>query len=131
MHRVELKVNFSLCSSSINTTVPNAPCGVESNLGLKDVHPPTPPFLMHRVELKAAYSPSSSLPSFTAPNVPYGVERTAKLQKTHPPEVFLMYRMELKGMWEGDILLVFLRFLMYRVDLEDDGKLLRFYRKRD
>ena len=52
MHRVELKVSVSLERADSLAMVPNAPCGVESNLSvfsLKDSFT----FLMHRVELKA------------------------------------------------------------------------------
>ncbi len=56
MHRVELKVKGFFACQKGNSSVPNAPCGVES------LHLPLYPtrlgmFLMHRVELKELVCP--------------------------------------------------------------------------
>ena len=53
MHRVELKVEpEDLQSLHLQSSVPNAPCGVESRLGEAFVAFVSGLFLMHRVELK-------------------------------------------------------------------------------
>ena len=74
MHRVELK--GLPCSSKYLglLTVPNAPCGVESEESFH-ASSETTRFLMHRVELKARRTSSPSTNTFTG---------------------FLMHRVELK-----------------------------------
>ena len=75
MHRVELKVfKRSRILQSGEDSVPNAPCGVESQ-DIEDVEVYSPAFLMHRVELKAFLFSSDNLHILT----------------------FLMHRVELKG----------------------------------
>ena len=54
-------------------------------------------FLMYRVELKVAYECDSVYLSINVPNVPCGVERFERIQKGMFQNMFLMYRVELKG----------------------------------
>ena len=52
MHRVELKEFFEYILRNILIKVPNAPCGVESDIPLYPFLSERSWFLMHRVELK-------------------------------------------------------------------------------
>ena len=73
MHRVELKA-YELLSQNLTTSVPNAPCGVESMVGyilLLFLQK----FLMHRVELKGISFRYRLSPNAIVPNAPCGVER--------------------------------------------------------
>ncbi len=54
--------------------VPNAPCGVESEMERVLVLPFSFLFLMHRVELKDTNSKSSFSSKCLVPNAPCGVE---------------------------------------------------------
>ena len=58
MHRVELK-DFVCERNKVNTSVPNAPCGVESGSIRECYYNQFSRFLMHRVELKESSSPNS------------------------------------------------------------------------
>ncbi len=73
MHRVELKASFLEVNLYHWSTVPNAPCGVESRVVFLVLHL-FQLFLMHRVELKAT-EPAVMLVSVLVPNAPCGVER--------------------------------------------------------
>ncbi len=74
MHRVELKVSRPGSRRFWFSSVPNAPCGVESSLNLVGFSLKRL-FLMHRVELKVKYFRyGTNILSFV-PNAPCGVER--------------------------------------------------------
>ena len=74
MYRVELKVTHFI-GFLVRNTVPNVPCGVESQFPSLFL-PPLGPFLMYRVELKAQTSLNLCIKCLTrVPNVPCGVER--------------------------------------------------------
>ena len=74
MYRVELKVINLLRELFLFSSVPNVPCGVESQ----------------RAVLKR-------LPKRRVPNVPCGVERPFAGKYRDGFDEFLMYRVELKG----------------------------------
>ncbi len=99
-------------------SVPNVPCGVESQTP-EDSTYLTNSFLMYRVELKEL------LKEFTqtnkgVPNVPCGVEsREMKYFRPFTPQ-FLMYRVELKDqLYSSSTPLRDYPFLMYRVELKE------------
>ncbi len=94
MHRVELKVPYGLFSFQ-GSTVPNAPCGVESQIRCKPIHCQCK-FLMHRVELKGQRNINHGTRSerFLMHRVELKVNLIAHL--TASPTLFLMHRVELK-----------------------------------
>ena len=75
MYRVELKVFPLQVVAPLEILVPNVPCGVES-LGRS----------------------GGCLWHLLVPNVPCGVEREAKINRDFRSYLFLMYRVELKGL---------------------------------
>ena len=125
MYRVELKVNsVNVSATSLNLvpnvpcgveswavpivwswagTVPNVPCGVESRVrpsGDVGDNIPRLKFLMYRVELKVTFRRKKPLSPSPVPNVPCGVESRVKWRSLITNRwVFLMYRVELKGLF--------------------------------
>ena len=99
MHRVELKAisSFSLANSCTLIMVPNAPCGVESVVGLELRLPisivPNAPCGVESKEVRVM-----RYVAVEVPNAPCGVE-SEKLQEKLYEEVepFLMHRVELKA----------------------------------
>ena len=95
MHRVELKVKNNPYRSFYGQ-VPNAPCGVESNLICRESQA-LGEFLMHRVELKAFLVFKSGRDgTLPVPNAPCGVESAACACLLVCWAWFLMHRVELK-----------------------------------
>ena len=76
MHRVELKVAYKLIFAKLGNHVPNAPCGVESWIGMVYIKPPSL-FLMYRVELKGLRPCPARPDTLPVPNAPCEVESLA------------------------------------------------------
>ena len=72
MHRVELK-DRDVERELKKAMVPNAPCGVESNVFFSGFSSKSG-FLMHRVELKVNLQQLLEGPVLFVPNAPCGVE---------------------------------------------------------
>ncbi len=96
MYRVELKVLQGFSISLGKYVVPNVPCGVErKNLNLITS--------LHQ----------------KVPNVPCGVESHHRLSLAQKLiSWFLMYRVELKVIFNSLVVFIVLMFLMYRVELK-------------
>ena len=121
MHRVELKDVLGDAKLTYPSSVPNAPCGVEScywqgSEFLQEV------FLMHRVELKVCQVGKFYSFIINVPNAPCGVESRFRVYLRKVKRLFLMHRVELKAHHP----LVFLSphplFLMHRVELKAFSK---------
>ncbi len=76
-------------------------------------------FLMHRVELKVLSAFFPTRICFSVPNAPCGVERNVNFYTVLYLRVFLMHRVELKGIFSSPALRGLALFLMHRVELKD------------
>ncbi len=98
MYRMELKVFRQIDRITFDIYVPNVPYGVESTSFVKSSYAKFQvPNVPYGVESKSLVILSYN--KLTVPNVPYGVERDCGQVPAKLQFWFLMYRMELKGIF--------------------------------